>query len=81
MATTVRITPQTHAKLKALAEQSGESLSAVLERAVETYRRQQFLDQANQAYATLRADSEAWAEELEERDAWDATVADGQEAD
>lgn len=81
MATTVRIAPETHSKLKELAEHIGESMPTVLERAVEAYRRQQFLEEANRAYAALRTDPQAWAEELEERRAWDATLADGLDAD
>ncbi len=34
---------------------------------------------SNQAYAALRNNSEAWQAELEEREAWDITLADGLE--
>jgi hypothetical protein len=43
--------------------------------------RRRMLEQANRAYAALRADPEAWAEELEERRAWEATLADDIEGD
>jgi len=56
-------------------------MNSVLERAIEAYRRQQFLEQANDAYATLRNDSEAWREEQEERASWEATIGDGIEDD
>ncbi len=56
---------------------SGKSIQAVLEQAIEQYRRQQFLEAANQAYITLRNNSEAWQEELEERSLWDITLEDG----
>ena len=49
----------------------------VPERAVECYRRQRFVEEANAAYAALRADSQAWLQERQEREAWDATLADG----
>lgn len=52
-------------------------MPTILEKAVEEYRRARFLEEANQAYAALRADPEAWQAELEERAAWDATLADG----
>ena len=45
--------------------------------AEEAYRRRRMLEQTNAAYAALRADPQRWAEELEERAAWDATLADG----
>jgi hypothetical protein len=51
-------------------------MSVVLDRAIELYRRQALLEQANAAYAALRASPEAWQEELGEREAWEATLAD-----
>ena len=38
-----------------------------------------FLDEVNAAYARLRADPEAWDEELAERRLWDRTIGDGLE--
>ena len=35
------------------------------------------LEQGNAAYAALRADPNEWAEEMEERQAWEATLSDG----
>ena len=40
--TTVRISEQTHHRLRELAAQSGESMQAVLDKALEQYRRQKF---------------------------------------
>ena len=78
---TVRVLPETRAQLRALAAQSGESMQTVLARALEAYRRQQFLEQANQAFARLRQDGESWAAEQAERAAWDATLGDDVEED
>ena len=75
--TTVRISERTHATLGELAEQNGQSMQEVLARAVEAYRRQQFLEGANAAYAALRSDPAAWAEEQAERAAWASSLADG----
>jgi len=55
---------------------SGKSIQAVLEQAIEQYRRQQFLEAANQAYIALRNNPEAWQEKLEERSLWDITLVD-----
>jgi len=78
MATTsVRIDGTTHDVLRQLAQEAGVPMREVLERAVECYRRQRFVEEANAAYAALRADGQAWQEEREEREAWDATLADG----
>lgn len=60
--------------LAELSASSGKSIQAVLEQAIEQYRRQQFLEAANEAYIALRNNSEAWQEELEERSLWDATL-------
>ena len=69
---TVEIRSQTHAKLKQLAAEAEESLSDVLDKAVEALARQRFLEGVNRAFAELRGNAAAWAEELEERRAWDA---------
>ena len=42
-------------------------------------RRERFLDAANAAFARLKADPKAWAEELAERKIWEGTLADGLE--
>lgn len=78
---TVRISPETHEKLKQLAEESGEPMPAVLDKAIEAYRRRRFLEEVNRSYAALRRDPKAWAEELAERELWDSTLADGLEGD
>jgi predicted transcriptional regulator len=76
---TIRISNTSHNILKELAARSGESMQAILDQAIEQYRRQVFLEEANQAYAALRNNSEAWHAELEEREAWDVTLADSLE--
>jgi predicted transcriptional regulator len=76
---TIRISNTSHNILKELAARSGESMQAILDQAIEQYRRQVFLEEANQAYAVLRNNSEAWQAELEEREAWDVTLADSLE--
>ncbi|NEU71458.1 toxin-antitoxin system protein [Hassallia byssoidea VB512170] len=73
---TIRISNTSHNILKELAARSGESMQAILDQAIEQYRRQVFLESANQAYAALRNNSEAWQAELEEREVWDVTLAD-----
>lgn len=75
MSAAVRINPERHRKLKVLSKELGASMPMVLERAVETPRRQRFLDQASQAYGELRKDKKAWAEHK----AWDKTLKDGLE--
>lgn len=80
-APSVPISEASHKSLCELAAKTGQSLQAVLDRAVEEYRRKVFLDELNAGYAALRADSQAWAEELTERKLWDATLMDGLDPD
>lgn len=73
---TVRISEPYHQMLRDLAERERVTLQSMLERIVELYRREDFLERTNRAFAALRADPEAWAREQVERDAWDETLAD-----
>jgi hypothetical protein len=43
----------------------------------EEYRRRQIMEQTNAAFAALRADPDAWREELAEREVWDRALLDG----
>jgi hypothetical protein len=52
-------------------------MQAVLDEAIEHYRRDKFLDEVNAAYALLRNDPRAWKEEQAERVLWDKALADG----
>jgi len=74
---TVRISAQAKETLRKLADETGRKMQAVLDEAIELYRRHYFLEKANAAFAALRADREVWAAEEEERAAWDNTIADG----
>lgn len=74
---TVRIDSATHKMLQSLSAQTGRKMQEILGEAVELYRRKLLLDKANAAFAALKADSEAWKEEQEERAAWDVTLLDG----
>lgn len=73
----LRMSEGSHRTLKSLSEQAGESMQATLDRILEAHRRESMLQEANRAFAALRADPKAWAEELEERKLWESTLADG----
>lgn len=73
---TVRIKPETHAKLRAIAETTGKSMPEVLEDAIESLRRMRLLDETNRAFAALRDDPKAWQAELAERKSWEAALGD-----
>ena len=59
--TTIRISLSAHDVLQELAETSGSSMQAVLEQAIEQYRRQQLLEATNAAYAALRGGTSGYA--------------------
>lgn len=76
---TVRIKKETQNTLRELAVSEGKPMQTILALALEEYRRQRFLREANAAYAALRNDHKAWKAELAERKEWNVTLADGQE--
>jgi hypothetical protein len=78
---TVRISEASHQILKELAERTGQTMTDVLAKALDAYRRRVFFEQLNAGYAELRADPEAWAEHLAEQKLWDATLMDGLDPD
>jgi len=51
----------------------------LLEEAVEELRRKYFFEEVNAGFARLKADPDAWEEELAERRFTEGTLADGQE--
>jgi hypothetical protein len=73
----VRVSQRTQVLLEELAAATGEPLPKVLDRAVESYRREQFFAELDAAYARLKADPVAWEEELAERAELEGTLADG----
>jgi hypothetical protein len=80
-APTVRISEGSHQLLKELAEQTGQTMMDVLDKALDAYRRKLFFEQLNAGYAELRTDPQAWAEHLAEQRLWDATLMDGLNAE
>lgn len=77
MHTTVRITEGTRTLLKELAAREQITMQAVLEKALEEYRRRSFLESVNEGYAALQADPAARAQIEAERELWDHTLGDG----
>lgn len=81
MPANVRIKAATYTRLKELAVEHAQSLPEVLDEAVDQLYRKRFLETCNRDYAKLRKNSKAWKEELARRKQWDATIADGLEAE
>ena len=81
MATTVRISASAHDLLKQESRESGQTMQAVLEEAIELLRRKRFIDDVNAGYARVREDERSWGEMLDERSEWESTDGDGLEND
>lgn len=75
--TTVRVDGETRRALRELARELHLPMQAVVARAVELYRRQVMVEEANAAYAALRANPERWAELAEERALYEGALLDG----
>ena len=74
---TTRISATAHGILREMSKAEGKPMLALLDEAVESLRRQRFLERLNEAYATLRADPRTWEAIEDERREWDATLPDG----
>jgi hypothetical protein len=59
----------------------GESMQAVVERAIDELKRQQFFSELDAGFAALAADEGAWGEELRERALWESTLGDSLDPD
>jgi len=78
---TIRITSRSRDAVRELARETGLQQQEILDLAVEAYRRQLFLRNANSAFAALRDNPAAWTAETEERQVWDTVVGDGARRD
>lgn len=78
--TSVRLSETSRQILRDLARSQGESMQAILEQALEDYRRKRFLEKANAAFMKLRENPDAWEEERQERKDWESTLEDDMEA-
>jgi predicted DNA-binding protein len=73
---TVRISEQARKTLRELSSVTGQPMQTVLDEAIESYRRQRFLEEANAAFKALRENQDGYRAELEERQAWEDTLTD-----
>ncbi len=79
MATQLRVNESTHSIIRNLSQEFGESMQSIVEKAVERYKRELFLESLNQDFQRLRENETAWNDELEERHLWENTLLDGVE--
>ena len=74
---TVRISEETHNLLRDMAAERDESMQAVLDKALEQYRRQRFWEDMKTAYAAIEREPEALAAEKREFALFEGTLMDG----
>ena len=74
--TTVRISERSRSVLRRLSEQKKISMVEALDEVTAYWERQHFFQTLNESFAALKADPDAWQEELEERRLWDQTLTD-----
>jgi predicted CopG family antitoxin len=77
--TTIRIKRQTYNSLKDVAKQEHVSLQDVLDKLLEQYKTRKFFAELQQSVTHAKSQPDLWAEELQERQAWEATLSDGLE--
>jgi hypothetical protein len=73
----MRVRKDIHDTLHSIAEKEDVSMQDVLARALESYRRQRFLEDTNRAFAALRADPASWESMQQEQKVFAGTLMDG----
>lgn len=76
----VKLKPHIHAQLQEIAREDDTSMGEVITYLVDRYQRERFWRGAERDLARLREDSPAWDSYRSDLDEWDATVADGLDA-
>ena len=76
---TIRLSEPVHRILRQFAQQDHKPMQVILEQAIESYRRQRFLEGLSTDFAVLRENEAEWSDEQQERSTWDATLSDGAE--
>ena len=81
MSIAIRVPPETHERLQALATARKQSIGQVVTAAVQQLGEERFWEELEAAFERLSADPAAAAEYEAETTAWDATLLDGLETD
>jgi predicted transcriptional regulator len=77
MTTTVRVSDETHARLTALSDTTGQRLQAIVDEAVRQYEATEFWRAFAAGYDELASDGDRWTEAQTERDAEGSALVDG----
>jgi len=77
MALTARISSTSDEIIHELVNKTGKSKIIIIEEALEAYRFRERMRLFNESYERLRADKNAWASELTDREEIEGTLLDG----
>jgi predicted transcriptional regulator len=77
--TSIRVSRETHQRLKEIAEKEQRSLGDVLDAAIAQYREHQFRRAVHESFRSLREDPAEQGAYLQDMAAWDVTLMDGLE--
>jgi hypothetical protein len=81
VSTTVRISDQTHARLAAIAEETGQRMQTILDEAITAYDDSRFWDEFTSGYEQLASDPDTWVEIEQERGSEVASLTDDIDSD
>lgn len=73
----VRVSENTHEALRSLSTKEGKSMQDIIDKAVEDYRRKDFLQGLSSDFQVLQENPKVWKEHEEEMALWDNTLQDG----
>ena len=74
--TTVRINRQIYNEIRKLAEKQHKNMQNIIDLAIQHYLKIQYFQEMNLSYTRLRENQEAWEDEQNERETWEATLQD-----
>ena len=77
--TSIRVSRETHERLKEIAQQEHRALGDMIDRLVDEYQQQAFRRAVHESFRGLREDTAEREAYLEDMAAWDATLMDGLE--
>ena len=73
----MRLSEAVHSLLRQFAEREGKSMQAIVEEALDEYRRKKFWNATNAAFGALKRNQRAWKREERERALWGNALLDG----
>jgi predicted transcriptional regulator len=77
--TTIRVKKELYNTVKSIAKEKNKNMQDILDEAIQDYKKREFFDSLNAAYAKLKTNPKVWKEAENEREVWDTILLDGLE--